>query len=1818
MDRIFNQNYIQNLCEELKQSMSELKAQMNIMENVADNAINAMNQVPSDVMDSSIESEANALKNRIADIDIEAFERKIETCEMRATQLIPDADAEYREQIDELMCTIKNIREAAAEVREFLKNTPLTMSNSDFATAYEVMHTKCSSSLEGADARMDKILGNIKGAEKISAVFSRDPVNLSTGNFIYDHTDLEIKGVVPFRFSRFYNAVNHRKGALGRDWNHNYEVRLVMEDKELVLIREDGKEERFIKASTGGYVSVYHSNGALSETEEGYIYETKEQAKYYFDKDGCCLRQDNGEGTVIVLYYEDVCGTESDCKTDTMPKRLTKVERTTGEAFYLRYNESGHLAFVTDHAGRQITYAMEGELLTGVTTPVGHRMRYEYTSDGKLKGVINPRGIRTVENEFDSQMRTTLQKFPDGGQMSYAYDDEKREVELTERNGSKVTYVHDKQYRDIRHIYADGEERFEYNKFNQKTLVVDKLGNKTQFGYDSKGNLTRIINALGVKTEIQYNEFNKPVRVAVNGVEKIRNRYDEEGKLVESRDALGNVFRLEYEGENKPNKLIQPDGSELRVTYDVRGNITSMIDANGGISKFSYDSLNQVIETIDANGNVTKYEYDTNGNIIKIINSVGDVRLYKYNEENKVVQFTDFNGSTIGREYNALNKLSKVIDQMGRETIFTYDSMWNLARIVLPDGSKTTYMYNEQNLLGRIRNMNGNVLRYSYDAVGNCIEAEDEDGNKTHLSYDALRRLTQVIGPDGTKIFYEYNSEGKVTKIADSMNHYVGMKYNAGGQLIMEINQDGESRSYTYTELGKIKSIQSETGLKIHYIYGLGGQLKEIVFPDGNKEVYAYDANGNIKEHMDKRGYRVNYEYNSLNQVIAVSGEDGAKKNYIYDGVGNVTGIIDGMGNKTTYEYSLTGKLTKVIDACGNQTEYQYDMRDQLIGVYQYGDFETKSDSENKNCQITRYERNLMGQVTKVIDPIGQIETYGYNKKGQLIEKIDKEGYLTRYGYTVKGDLNHIQYEDGREVKLGYNILRQLQEVDDWLGITKIETDRHGNATRIIAPNGDEISYTYTSTGQRESVIYPDKTKIEYKYDQYSRLTALLHDGKAVTYEYDNFGQLSKKKYPNGVETIYNFSPKGQVEKLLHIDEEGIIDQYIYEYDILGNKTGIKKCRREQESENGVYKYNYDALGRLERIIKDGTVLRSYTYDAFGNRTALIEGSETTCYSYNALNQLTLKKNNSKETVYQYDHRGNLSNILENGILKEEYLYGANNRLEQATNFRGEAARYIYNGLGHRVSKEEGNQNGFLIEAFEIGEDPVKKIERGNFNPTNRIDYVLDLTKGYNNLLQKKERGYTQSYFWDGKVVGMLDEEKMSSQYYMQDELGSVLRLVDDTGALKECYGYDEFGRDLYENQGMTQPFGYTGYQYDIVTGTYYAQAREYRTGEGRFDGRDLFAGATNIPITMNRYTYCFNNSMALVDLNGAWPSWSDIGEGLKNLGTNAVNKLTQLGNEAWEAAKDFGEDICNSAIDFGNNLAKEAQDIAASIGEYYNEFIVYAGERLDKAGTAISEGADQLGQWIENSWNTVKSVAVSEWNKAQTAVINGWNSAKNAAIKGWNGITTAISDFVSNKIVGVDTILYLTDDGNGTTYKVVSHSGGNIFVISKNAEGIFAGWSINASITIGDYTFSSSLYGKNIDPTTWVYNECLSRKLENGIKFTFGRYMDSKGLGVQYGNSGTTGNFPFSLPGGVVIEDAASISWSLNTKIHYIDWTQLFEVATVAAAAVAFVFVLGNDLVGGFGDDILLGPLGGYIASKLPWLYELISGLIPSLQSCT
>ena len=181
----------------------------------------------------------------------------------------------------------------------------------------------------------------------------------------------------------------------------------------------------------------------------------------------------------------------------------------------------------------------------------------------------------------------------------------------------------------------------------------------------------------------------------------------------------------------------------------------------------------------------------------------------------------------------------------------------------------------------------------------------------------------------------------------------------------------------------------------------------------------------------------------------------------------------------------------------------------------------------------------------------------------------------------------------------------------------------------------------------------------------------------------------------------------------------------------MGNKTGIRKERRGLTKESGTYTYGYDALDRLESIRKDNVLETQYRYDAFGNRIKKESEEHQTSYWYNSLNQLINLTDQSQEgtsrETYLYDRRGNLSQVIRDGTVKNRYVYGALNRLEEAVNVAGETAKYQYHGLGHRVGKE-------------ISLDPTKQLSGQSQKPDSRIDYLIDLTREYHNLLEKNRR----------------------------------------------------------------------------------------------------------------------------------------------------------------------------------------------------------------------------------------------------------------------------------------------------------------------------------------------------------------------------------------------------------------------------------------------------------------------------------------------
>lgn len=180
-------------------------------------------------------------------------------------------------------------------------------------------------------------------------------------------------------------------------------------------------------------------------------------------------------------------------------------------------------------------------------------------------------------------------------------------------------------------------------------------------------------------------------------------------------------------------------------------------------------------------------------------------------------------------------------------------------------------------------------------------------------------------------------------------------------------------------------------------------------------------------------------------------------------------------------------------------------------------------------------------------------------------------------------------------------------------------------------------------------------------------------------------------------------------------------------------------------------------------------------------------------------------------------------------------------------------AEYTYNGFRNRVGKLED-----LSESALQIPDPVTGVIP---DPVSEVRYVLDMTLPYDNLLimQGSSGRKDQSFVWGNELISADGEDQF---YYLQDHLGSPARLTGN--GLDEALSFNGFGVPSSANS-VKQPFGFTRYQTDDVSGMYYAQNRFYIPRLGRFSAIDPFKDGLNF------YEYVRSNPLRWVDPSGLW-----------------------------------------------------------------------------------------------------------------------------------------------------------------------------------------------------------------------------------------------------------------------------------------------------------------------------------------------------------
>jgi len=623
-------------------------------------------------------------------------------------------------------------------------------------------------------------------------------------------------------------------------------------------------------------------------------------------------------------------------------------------------------------------------------------------------------------------------------------------------------------------------------------------------------------------------------------------------------------------------------------------------------------------------------------------------------------------------------------DYVMREVFEEYDSYGRVIEHKNAINGITKYFYGDENdpfsnskehasgynnvfLTGIRQLFNSLVLqnKYLYELHGNIKEHQEENGNTKKYEYDAFGRLSKVIDP-GEQTVKEIDYELVGDDIDEDTPNFIETKHHRSGSEIVETKT---------------------------FYNGLGEEIQELTRV-GNKDLIhtskVYDARRRVS---------------MLYKPYEKSGSGNFDKDF-HDNADAFYNTIDTPGSRTEgYPYSETEYMTDALDRVkrqsnpgsvyrmnnGKEIKHQYhtsngthlrnrilDENNQVTDTYtdKFGNtVETRVDPSGLDIR-TQMEYDVMGNLTKVIDPEGLETAYQYDTVGFLREKTSPDAGTVKKLYDRAGNLRFVQDANHNgsqpnDVNISGNVSSGGSGGSSFTlnmpGSVEVNTEgsfnpASGNESylyvRIKASNGTPILTVYCHAGQKvqngkiklprgnyqyeiESYIQPGTSAsfsfsihcqkqyefIYYKYDKHSRL---LEVGEYKSTSLGNFEQ----EYADNPHFTDSSSDRSRELYYDEPSDEAVEGGGAAQRNLKGRLSYAVSRRLGKKAVTAFYSYDDD--GRVEWIrykgLGDSMKEIQYTYDRQGS----IVKKEYRDYSESA-NNLT--------THYSYDSAGRMYRV---------------------------------------------------------------------------------------------------------------------------------------------------------------------------------------------------------------------------------------------------------------------------------------------------------------------------------------------------------------------------------------------------------------------------------------------------------------------------------------------------------------------------------------------------------------------------------------------
>lgn len=1285
-----------------------------------------------------------------------------------------------------------------------------------------------------------------------------DPINMGTGSFSYQHTDLQISGTPPFVFQTFYfspDAVKSKYPAgkddpapdtlqvLGNGWSHTFMTFLRETDTRVVVYWGAGGKSRYkplapsLDGTRYSMKGVYDGSTLFYERKTArYILTTHAQQQYIFDDSGRLLQILSIEKNVIRLDYLD----------GRLHKvlKVTSADEKANDCFEFAY-EGGRLKSVTDNFGRTIRYDVSNGNLASYTDPAGGSRLFTYHDRSLMKTASDQNGDVFIYNEYENE-RVVFQQDANayalrktdryGLSIEYRKTGKAMTAAVTDNVGNSITYVSDSRgnllSREVLLSETTSSYRsFKYDGFNNVTRETEYEGSRarttegkvTRHSYD--GNLNRLTSC-----------FVSPEGTIIDAG---KFRYDRANQKIEETDHLGITTRYCFNANHELVGIDFPLGQTETLEYKtgiVKGLVERFTDRLGNSFHFTYER-DLLISAIDPYGRVTRIS----------------AYLYGLPQRQQVLDQKDVLLQTTLNEYNLMGeKLSESV-LYGKQpatkaftTKFTLDALGQVKEMKTPGGHTTRYAYNPNMKLVKITfpAVNGVTSAFSleYDRNDNVVLTNSGEGvTEERFAYDALNRCIGRTDGNGNSYQFEYQMDSAAGKPFTTTRRTVfpplgnktfseAIVSDMFGRAVEAIDRDGQVTRIVYSSAeGRLKVVtldppavlgDPKTQYRSEERFDELGRLIESTDREGNKTTTSYTvaSTGPNNPHVgvvtesDPLKIETILHFDSDEQVLfaRMAQEEGS---YTYDALGRLTAseqrIRDGEQVRIAHTYSFDEGLS-------------------CLKV------ETTTAG---NAILSASCFNGLNQLVKQKNGLGTITERRYDEKGQLSELLIGGGHKITYTYDTAGRNTRITFSDQSYLTNTYDGSGNCLETTQFNG--GIETSKQARSfdawnrqERLTDLKGGRATYQYNTAGQLTRLTYPalpgdsGGVAVDYTYDNLQRMVKVSDWKQRVTeYAYSPDGALLKATFSNRVISNYSFDKAQRLTGVKTSREGLIIFSTQWTLDGSGNPAKSRSLLPlAPAAETGSTQFKYDVANQLTDA---GGV--KIAYDVNGNPVSLPEAGNL---RFNDLNLLTQCGSNE----YAYDAQGVRASSKINGKLRRYW-----------NSFNAYRAPYL-SMLDPSESGIRGRDTGMAVN--------VAMPTGPQLDPLNQ---VLQITDESNKLEKRFVYG-----------LGLIAEETAAGDYlvYHFDERGSTVAMSDQQGNVVNRFAYGVYGALTNQHGERSTPFLYNGQQGVLTDGNdlYSMCSRFYRPSNMRFLQQDFLLGNPFSSQSLNRYAYVGGNPIGYVD----------------------------------------------------------------------------------------------------------------------------------------------------------------------------------------------------------------------------------------------------------------------------------------------------------------------------------------------------------------